>query len=167
MREKGEHVGTKRRRGYKSPGPGGALAGIQWCADPRTNFCRQPSCFLPCWTPSCVSIPLPTLTPHPTRTKSNGAPHLSPLRLLPTGEDGLSGPLAICHLGLLSPAGSQGPTPRLARPPFPAPHASRPCRSLRSRARSCLKKPRLGMMPRWSLTFLMASTRVRRWYSMR
>lgn len=37
-------------------------------------------------------------------------PRPNPLTLQPTGEDGLSGPPATCQLGLLSPAGSQGPT---------------------------------------------------------
>lgn len=130
------------------------------------DYYLQANFFFPWSAPSWV---LPTLTLYLLRTNSNGGfgPRPSPLTLLLTGEDGFSGPPATCHLGLLSPAGSQGPT-HLAQPTsFPLLHASRPCRSLRSRARSCLKKPLLGMMPRWSLTFLMASTRVRWWYSMR
>lgn len=36
-----------------------------------------------------------------------------------------------------------------------------------SRMTNCRRKPRLGMMPRWSLTVLMASTKVKRWQIMR
>lgn len=128
--------------------------------NPRTNFCLQPSCSL-----LGVHHTL-ALTPHPITTSSNGGTMLQPSRS-PAYKRGWGlWASPYLSLGLLSPAGSQGPT-HLAQTPCPTPQASRPCRSLRSRARSCLKKPRLGMMPRWSLTFLMASTRVRWWYSMR
>lgn len=167
--QRGPFCSDKRERGntWAQRGEGalshtsGALAAIQRGLNPRTDFCLQPSCFLPWSAPTWVSI-----TPHPIKANSNGGTMLQP-SLSPAYRRGcVLWASPYLSLGLLSPTGSQGPM-HLARTPFPTPQASRPCRSLRSRARSCLKKPRLGMMPRWSLTFLMASTRVRWWYSMR
>lgn len=136
----GKHLHTMRGRGSESLGP------PCWnlvLSNRRTSVYLQPSCFLP--RVSSPHLPHgPTWVSIPFHNEDSG------LGALPSPATG--GRMGC--LTFLPPAtwvsssqpGARKPPRNLAR--FPFPHASRPCRSLRSRARSCLKNPRLGMMPR-------------------
>lgn len=143
------------------------LAGIQRCPNPGTTLTYSLTAPLPGQLPPGCPPPCPTSLPMPSQQIATVAwGRIQALSLSCLQERRVI--WASYYLPPEPPLSSWGPgthTPGLTS--LPSPHASRPCRSLRSRARSCLKKPRLGMMPRWSLTFLMASTRVRWWYSMR
>lgn len=136
--ERGKHLNTMRGRDSESLG-------------------------MPCWN-LVLSSSQNHLTAQllPSRVSS---PHLSPCPnwlSIPFHKESQWpwGPSRSCHWGRMgcmafllpvswvfsSQLGARKPPRNLAG--FPSHHASRPCRSLRSRARSCLKKPRLGMMPR-------------------
>lgn len=120
--------GTKKGRGSESPrGGGGTLAGTQRGLNPRTDFCLQPSCFLPWSAPSWFVPHTLTLTPHPIKTNSYGRttlqPSHSPACRRGWGSRGLPVPVTGPPLSSWEP-GTHAPglnsLPHPLRPPDPA-----------------------------------------------
>lgn len=91
---------------------GGRGSGSLGCLNPRTAVYLQLSCFLPWSLPSWVPSTTPNLTPHPLPTNSDSGGSPSPLALLPTGEDGISGPpLSSWEPGPNAPGRTSSPLP--------------------------------------------------------
>lgn len=139
--ERGGHVDTMRGRDSESFG--------HTLLEPRAVLIIEASSYRP-----AASFP-GSAAPPTDHSAQPGSPYPStkgrwswgPFTLLPLG--GRVGCLAFLPPATWVFSSQQGArkAPRdLAR--SLSAHASRPCRSLRSRARSCLRKPRLGMMPR-------------------